>query len=67
MHISLKTINVGTGDCIAIQLSDANDRFNILIDCGEYNTNVENFIKGQFGKHIDLIVATHIDDDHIEV
>lgn len=65
MHISLKTINVGTGDCIVFQLSNANDKFNILIDCGEYNANVESCIKKLFCKHIDLLIATHIDDDHI--
>lgn len=65
MHVSIKTISVGKGDCIAFQLSNEQERCNILIDCGDFNGNVRKIVCEDFGKHIDLMVATHIDDDHI--
>lgn len=65
MHVTIKTISVGKGDCIAFQLSNNQEHYNILIDCGDFNDKVRKLVCEDFGKHIDLMVATHIDDDHI--
>ena len=39
--------------------------FSIMIDCGKYTPEINLFIKEKLHKHIDLLIVTHIDDDHI--
>lgn len=62
----LKTYNVGLGDCITFQIQDGVESFNILIDCGELTDAVRDVIRGDFTRRIDLLVVTHIDEDHIK-
>lgn len=57
---------VGEGDCVAIQYDEKGYKRNILIDCGSLNLEVENYIVDNFNKHIDALIITHIDDDHIK-
>ena len=79
IKIDIKVLQAGYGDCIFISLIGDTDEFNILIDGGlraTYN-NVYNRrnpvgplkaliceLKEQQRK-IDLLILTHVDDDHI--
>lgn len=36
-----------------------------MIDCGEYTSTIKAFVEVTLGKQIDLLVITHIDEDHI--
>lgn len=65
MKASLNTYPSGIGDCVTLQLSDNEGCYNILIDCGCMTAAVEDVICNQWGKHINLLVVTHIDSDHI--
>lgn len=60
----------GANEGDAFLVSIDNEKFNILIDMG-FETTYKNFIKDDLidlakrGKSIDLLVITHIDNDHI--
>lgn len=65
MKAYLKTFESGSGDCIFLRLIDNAEQFNIMIDCGVFTKKIRSFIEKECNKRIDLLVATHIDDDHI--
>jgi beta-lactamase superfamily II metal-dependent hydrolase len=65
MHVLFKTFNVGNGDCIALLLQDGEHEIHLLIDCGNYTEEVDNFVADRFHNFIDSLVVTHIDNDHI--
>lgn len=63
-YLSIHTIDVGQGDSILIQTPNSQ---NILIDGGDENSHyiVSSYLKKHGVKHIDYIIATHFDSDHI--
>lgn len=65
MKAIVKSIPVGIGDCLCLVLDNDGERFTIMIDCGKYNTSVRNFIRDDINRHIDLLIITHIDNDHV--
>ena len=62
MSVKIYNINVGIGDCILITSKSSN----IMVDCGKYNQNVKDTLNENNIKSIDLLIVTHIDDDHIK-
>lgn len=66
----IKPFHAFNGDCILISFADNDKTVNILLDGGiprTYNRELKNLVddlkvKGQV---IDLLIVTHIDDDHI--
>ena len=38
----------------------------IMVDCGHYKPEVNDYIKNEFHGHIDYLIVTHIDNDHIK-
>lgn len=63
---SIRTFPCGIGDCISLLLTDENGyEFHLMVDCGSYNKEIKQFVEDIFHKRIDLLVATHIDNDHI--
>lgn len=64
-------LNAGEGDCIHIQFKDdAGQACNIIIDGGPgstYRLALKRHLRAKIpsGEKIDLVVITHIDDDHI--
>ena len=62
----LRTFPCGNGDCIFLLLKEDNGaEFHMMVDCGIYNNEISDFVENKFHKHIDLLIATHIDNDHI--
>lgn len=61
--LELHIIDVGQGDSLLIKKGE----FELLIDAGpnEEGENVVKYLKGNFVKEIDLIIATHPHEDHI--
>lgn len=64
-------MKAGYGDCLLIQLkTNGGKAFNILVDSGtalSYSINNEKIITRFIENNIlDLIIVTHIDDDHIK-
>lgn len=68
MKASIKTFPCGDGDCIFMKLEDAenNESYNIMIDCGVLTNDIVDYITNKLNKRIDLLIATHIDSDHID-
>lgn len=65
-YARFRAFDVGAGDCIFLLLSDGENQFSIMVDCGEYRVPVKQFIKNDLNNHIDLLIITHIDNDHID-
>lgn len=65
MHYIFKTFNVGAGDCMTLLLQNGNDELHIMVDCGNFTKEVNDYVTQTFGKRIDYLIVTHIDNDHI--
>ena len=66
MQLLYHNIPVDNGDCHFIRLIDGEDQYVIMVDCGLFNNSVQAYIESECRKHIDILVVTHIDDDHIK-
>lgn len=66
MQLLYHNIPVDNGDCHFIRLIDGEDQYVIMVDCGSFNNPVQAYIESECRKHIDILVVTHIDDDHIK-
>ena len=66
MQLLYHNIPVDNGDCHFIRLIDGEDQYVIMVDCGSFNNPVQIYIESECRKHIDILVVTHIDDDHIK-
>lgn len=69
--MEIQMMKAGYGDCLLIQLkTNGGKAFNILVDSGtalSYSINNEKIITRFIENNIlDLIIVTHIDDDHIK-
>ncbi|MEG0050603.1 MAG: ComEC/Rec2 family competence protein [Terrisporobacter sp.] len=62
--LCINIIDVGQGDCILVSTPD---KKNILIDAGDENSEkiVKSYLKHHKIKKLDVIIATHLDKDHI--
>lgn len=65
MYCKFKTFNVGAGDCITLFLKNGDKEIHIMVDCGAYKEEVNNYVKNEFRSVIDYLIITHIDNDHI--
>ncbi|MEY8687556.1 hypothetical protein AB9N12_15965 [Bacteroides sp. AN502(2024)] len=59
MDVAFKTFNVGNGDCIALLLSNNGQEIHILVDCGKFTAEVNDFICNRFYNIIDYLIVTH--------
>lgn len=64
-HALIKTFDVGAGDCIFFVLNNGDRRFSIMTDCGKYDVSIGNYVANELDNHIDLLIVTHIDEDHV--
>lgn len=65
MQVKFKTFSVGSGDCITLLLKNDNKEIHIMVDCGLYTQEVNDYIVNDFHSYIDYLIVTHIDNDHI--
>lgn len=65
MHYIFKTFDVGRGDCIMLLLEENNKELHIMVDCGCYTSEVNDYIEQKFKNKIDYLIVTHIDNDHV--
>lgn len=66
MKALLKTFASGHGDCIFLCLTNGEGKYSIMVDCGEFTSEIESFVTQSLSKHIDLLIITHIDCDHVD-
>lgn len=65
MFYQFKTFNVGAGDCISLLLKNNDKEKHIMVDCGFYTPEVNDYVVNDFQNRIDYLIITHIDNDHI--
>lgn len=78
MGICVRALKANHGDCILVTHKGPHGTFNLLIDGGNPGTfkyGPQDLMKGDLcnlldefksqGQHLDLVILTHIDDDHI--
>ena len=66
MNTTFKTFYSSVGDCIFLLLNSKKERFSIMVDCGDYDPSIQKFIHDTLNDVIDLLIVTHIDNDHIK-
>lgn len=67
MKCFFRSFDVGPGDCNVIRLvKDSGEQYVIMVDCGNYTPSVKEYLHDTLNNHIDLLIATHIDGDHIQ-
>lgn len=66
MKCFFRSFDVGIGDCNVIRLvKDDDTQYAIMVDCGSFKPSVKKYVEEVLQCHINLLVATHIDGDHI--
>ena len=65
MKTTFKTFQSSIGDCIFLLLQSKKELFSIMVDCGAYEPPIRQFVKETLNGKIDLLIVTHIDNDHI--
>lgn len=65
MKTTFKTIQSSIGDCIFLLLSSKGKQFSIMVDCGSFEKPIRQFVEENLKNEIDLLIVTHIDNDHI--
>ena len=65
LRATFKTFVSGSGDCMVLCLSKGDSTYTIFIDCGVFTQEIENYVRNTLHSHIDLLIVTHIDNDHI--
>ena len=66
MKCFFRSFDVGIGDCNVIRLvKDDGSQYSIMVDCGCYTAPVREYVDNTLHNHINILVATHIDGDHI--
>lgn len=66
MKVIFKTVQASDGDCVFLNLKKGDKQFVIMVDCGGFGDPVKDYVINHLNKHIDLLVVTHYDRDHIE-
>lgn len=66
MKATIRTFQSGAGDCIFFSIDNDEKRYVTLIDCGQYTADIKRYVEDELDKHINILVVTHIDNDHID-
>ena len=53
MQVKFKTFSVGSGDCITLLLKNDDKEIHIMVDCGLYTQEVNDYIVNEFHGYID--------------
>lgn len=66
MKCYFRSFDAGIGDCNVIRLiKNDGTQYAIMVDCGKYTQAIKEYVRDVLHNHIDLLIATHIDGDHI--
>ena len=55
MQVKFHTFPVGSGDCITLLLKNDDKEMHIMVDCGLYTQEVNDFIVNEFHSRIDYL------------
>lgn len=63
-----RSFDVGIGDCCVIRLvKECGEQYVIMVDCGKFTPAVKRYVEGELQSHINLLVATHLAHDALEL
>lgn len=66
MKCYFRSFDAGIGDCNVIRLiKNDGTQYAIMVDCGKYTQAIKEYVRDVLHNHINLLIATHIDGDHI--
>lgn len=66
MKAIFRTFESGVGDCIFLILKDDdNNSYHIMVDCNVLTQDIKNFVINKLQMHIDTLIITHLDSDHV--
>lgn len=66
MKCYFRSFDAGIGDCNVIRLiKNDGTQYAIMVDCGKYTQAIKEYVRDVLHNHIYLLIATHIDGDHI--
>lgn len=65
MNARIRTFHSSTGDCTFLLLTEGERRFSVMVDCGLFEEPIAQFVREELEWKIDLLIVTHIDNDHI--
>lgn len=66
MKCYFRSFDAGIGDCNVIRLiKNDGTQYAIMVDCGKYTQAIKEYVRDVLHNHIDLLIATHIDGNHI--
>lgn len=65
MKAKFLSFKSGVGDCLFLELNQDGEKYSIMVDCHEFAPDIENYVFTELGKHINLLIVTHIDKDHV--
>lgn len=67
MKCYFRSFDASIGDCNIIRLvKDDGRQYVIMVDCGMYTKKLKEYLQTTLHNRIDLLIATHIDGDHIQ-
>lgn len=67
MKCYFRSFDASIGDCNIIRLvKDDGRQYVIMVDCGMYTKKLKEYLQTTLYNRIDLLIATHIDGDHIQ-
>lgn len=67
MKCYFRSFDASIGDCNIIRLvKDDGRQYVIMVDCGMYTKTLKEYLQTTLHNRIDLLIATHIDGDHIQ-
>jgi len=65
MTACIQTFKSGKGDCIFLIIKEGEEKYVLMVDCGILTRDIKKYIKEECGNHINVLLVTHIDSDHI--
>lgn len=66
MKCFFRSFDAGIGDCnVILLIKDDGTQYAIMVDCGKYTKTIKEYVHNVLHNHIDLLIVTHIDGDHI--
>jgi ribonuclease BN (tRNA processing enzyme) len=65
MKYLFRAFKSGSGDCIFLLLYNNGQEVHVMVDCGKYEPEIDEFIESKCNCVLDYLIVTHIDNDHI--
>ena len=65
MKFTFRTFFCGPGDCLFLVLKNGEDEMFIMVDCGQYTNEIDNFVRNELKNKIDYLIVTPVSYTHL--